>query len=206
MSRYATTLQESVGFAAFPARRPRRDRRVDLVGSLPALSHAQLAEFAQRLPDNPAQRLPLVVVLAGDGDPAVLARARVHAVRRHLRMGVAQLGGHLAVERVVEHRWCQERHRRLSLGEVDVLALAGAVSMVQRSQDRRAQESRRHVVCVGAEHAGGVAVGPAGHLIEARHRCTHGAETGERRQRPELPEEAARRHDDVGIHLAQVVV
>ena len=95
--------------------------------------------------------------------------------------------------------------RRLRLREIDVLALPGAVAVVERREHRRDREPRRDVVAVGRHHRGG-AVGPPGDTVEAGDRRAHRAEPGETGQRAALPEEAAAQHDQIGFDRLQRLV
>ena len=112
------------------------------------------------------ERLPVGVVAAGDGDPRVVAGAPVDAVGHHGDVGVAVARRRPAVDGLVEHGRRQEVHARLGLGEVEVLALAGAPPVVERGEQRAQREARRRVVAVGAERAARRAVGPAGEVEE----------------------------------------
>ena len=204
VGRHAGGLQLDMRFDVVSLRSPRGNPVCYLGGTFTPLLDTQTSHVVGT--DDAAQTCPLVVVLAGHGNPAVVTRRCEHPMGRHCRMVVAHLVGQVRVHVVVEHCRCQEGHRRFGLRQVDVLALAGAVAMVQGGQQSSAEELGRHVVGVGTEHASGIAIGPASHLIEARHGRTHRAETGQRRERPALAEQAARRHDDVGLDRSQILI
>ena len=68
--------------------------------------------------------------------PPVLPGAGEHTVGAQLQVGVAVALPHPAVQLLIEHGRSQEMQGRFGLGEVDVLALAGAAAMIQRRQQR----------------------------------------------------------------------
>ena len=82
------------------------------------------------------KRLPFLVGGAHDGDPAVIVvitarRALVCAVRGVLEMASAQRDLLPPIDRVIEDHRFGGVDRRFHLAEVDVLALAGALAMVE---------------------------------------------------------------------------
>ena len=112
---------------------------------------------------------------------------------------------HPAVHRAVEHRRRHQVQRRLCLGHVDVLALAGAPPVFQRPHHRRDQPAGRGVVGIGAERPAGRPVRPTHRVEESRDRRGHRSEARQHRQRPGLAHQAARRHDHVGPALAHLL-
>ena len=109
-------------------RRPSRDAllaRREVLAREPVLAARGVCEGA-----------PLLLRLAGDADPLVLARAAVDAVRREVAVRVADGPGVAAVPGVVDHRLGQAREARLALRQLDELAAPRARSRGERGEDR----------------------------------------------------------------------
>ena len=181
------------------ARRPRRARRVGRAGRRPGVRRGRAGRARRRAP-------PVGVVAAGDRDPGIVTGARVHAVRRHHRVGVA-LARHLAtVDGLVEHGGGQEVHARLGLGEVEVLALARSAAVIEGGEHGAQCEARRRIVAVGAERTARRPVRPTREVEEAAERRPHRAEAGIALQRPGLAEQAARHHHEARPKVGQALV
>ena len=127
------------------------------------------------------EAVPLRVGADGDGAPGVLAAAGVDPVRSGLEAAVALPPALLTVHGVVEDGGAEELKGGLDLREVEVLALAGAVAVVQRRHDREHREPRRDHVGVGDGGAARVAVGPSGDVVHAGEGLKQVADAGVRR-------------------------
>ena len=55
-----------------------------------------------RLTNGPAQPAPFRIGTDGDGDPHIVALARIHALRHHVGVSVAHGTGHTARHRVIQ--------------------------------------------------------------------------------------------------------
>src|SRR5438874_13595380 len=150
---------------------------------------------------NPRQRLPFRVGEAGDRDPAVLARAAISAVRRGglIRRTVAVAAEHAPIGRPVEYRRASEKYAALALRGVDPLSLAGALAVIDRTEQSQRVTIGAHPVEIGIAPAHRHRrFGQTGHLgLSAERR-------GDRPDRAHAPIGAVRAHpglldvDDVG--------
>ena len=104
--------------------------------------------------DEVGEPAPPVVVLAGDGYPAVIAGRGVDAVGYERGVAVAVTRRDPAVHRPVEQCRCQQVQGCLSLGDVDVLALAGAPGVVDGRQCGERGEAWGDVIGVREEWPG----------------------------------------------------
>ena len=110
------------------------------------------------------------------------------------------------VEHGVEEERPRQSRRRLELGDVDVLALAGAAAVDDAGQDGDGPEVAPHVVEVGERPARRGPVGEAHHEGEAGQGLGGGAH-GHMGGVGALVTESAHRHvDDVGPDLAHDLV
>ena len=103
------------------------------------------AAFRRALELNPSfapARRMLTLVLARQGDPAVVPGGGVHAVGSQVGIVVALELGKPAVELEVEQDRSEELHRGLRLGEVDVLTLTGAAAVIESRQQRGERDPR----------------------------------------------------------------
>jgi hypothetical protein len=132
-----------------------------------------------------AQRQERPVTVDGDRHPAVVTCRWVDAVGDEVRVPVADPVREPAVRGVIEQCAGEEVQRRLRLGEVDELSGSGPAAVLERRQDRRRDEARRHVVGVGAERPRRRAIGPAAEVGEPRDGGGEVAVAGERRPRPD---------------------
>ncbi len=180
---------------------PRRERVVEQIGVRePAGRRGEARIGPEVVPrHHVAERTPGLVAGDRDRDPAVVADDRIHAVRRVIGIAIPRATHDAAVDRVVEERRRQEVERRFGLREIDVLPLARATAMVERRQDGDGDETRGDVVGVGAERAGGRAIGPPPQVREARDRGGQIAVAGEGLERPRLAHETGGEHHQVGL-------
>ena len=162
--------------------RPGADDIVDLRHVLgPAHGARQLRVLEQRgAAQHMAHRVP--VPLGGGEDRDIAVGAAVGVVRRHGERGMPVAGavGHAGV--TVHHR-TQRRgerdHRRLVHGDLDPLALAGALALHQRAQNAGAEMDARQEVADRRARLGRRPVGVAGGVGDAAHRLdgdVHGRE------------------------------
>ncbi len=179
-------------------RRPRRDVLVErILVRKPRLEVSVTRMLRPRIADQRGQPPPVGLAAARDRDPGVLAGAGIDAVRRHRRpfaaVGVrlALAPGRAAVDAPVEQRRAVQRQRGLGAGQVDPLALAGALAVDQRQED-----GHRHVVAAGVVHVG---VAPAGRRLA-------GQAGGEGQSRDRLHDRAPGLERGVGADLAEAAV
>ncbi len=156
-----------------------------------------------RATDRLAERGPLLVVAHGDGDPAVVACAAEGVVRRGVTRAVAAQLRRRAGGARFEQGAAEEVDRALRLRELDELALAGALAMVQRGEDGAGRLVWDRKVGVQGRDAGGwpagqaharvhagvgdhaVAVGPVAAVRAAR---AHDGHRQHHEVRPDLPQ------------------
>ena len=98
-----------------------------------------------------------------------------------LEAAVAPPTAFLSVHGEVEDGGAEELKSGLDLRQVEVLALAGAVAVVQRRHDGDHREPRRDHVGVGNGGAARVAVGPAGDVVDPGEGLEQVADAGVRR-------------------------
>ena len=149
------------------------------------------------------ERPPLRFRRHHDGDPLVVSRAGIDAVRRVAGRAVAKAGGRLAGGRLGENALDAERKEALRLRQVQVLAKTGAVLRPERGQQGRGAVQPADRVAERHMHHGGRMfrragkVGQTGRLL---HRGAVGAVAAPRAVRAE------RRHGDHDqrrIHFGQ---
>ena len=130
-------------------------------------------------------RLPLGIVADGDGDPAVVACAGVGVVGGNCGLPGAVAGRHAgaapapAVDGGIEDGGAGEDHPCFDLGDVDVLALAGPVAMVEGHHDGDGAVVAGGVVHVRVSPASRGLSGEAGHDCEAAEGLGSGTPRGE---------------------------
>ena len=153
-----------------------------------------------------AQRLPFLVGLAGDGDPPVLAQARVDAVGRCIRVPVTPASLLPAVDRLVQ----QVRRRKVQggfqLGHVQVGALSGPPPVVQGGQNCGDSEPGADKVRVCAVGVDRVPVGPAGNVGKPRQGRKHRPKPGLALHGAAPAQHGSAEHDDPGIYFLEVLV
>src|SRR5438093_737274 len=169
---------------------------------LHALPRRRKARFATRAPARRAGG----VVLDGDGDPAIVAGGPEDAVRRQVAVAVSVTRRRRAVHGVLDQGVGENGHRRLPLGEVDVLPLASAGAMQERREDGdgAVEPARRIPVRDADVHGWKAAVaGDRGHAGE-RHLCRAVRDLVAVRSGGAVPRE--RDHDEIGSALAERLV
>ena len=186
---------------------PFRDLRMELVDNLHAAGKA--GEGGLGGPGRCAhlrhQRRPLGVAADGDGDPAVVAAARKHAVRcgRRSRMLVALGFAGATVEGVVHIGWPHHLHHRFLLREVDVLAFAAVAPMRERGEDGEAAEDAGKGVGIGVLDRDRGFTLVAHQAIQAGERGQAEAVGAHMLEWPVEPGGRHRKQDDVGLDRAQ---
>ena len=113
-----------------------------------AFSSLQVHTVSPFLPKRPAEIHPFGVGRYGDGDPGIVARARVETVGGEVGVAVAPAGRYSFVHRVVHERLAQLHHARLVLGKVDPLTLAGALTVGDGQQDGVGRRQRAEYIVV----------------------------------------------------------
>ena len=186
----------------------KRQHRVQLFPMPYAPQHVAIP-FVRR-PVRPAhdatQRIPGLVAVDGDGDPPVIAGARVASVGRHGRVFVAQAFLNSPVDRPVQQRLRDGRAASLRLRHVDELALPGIETVHQRQHHGSDGVFSRRVVGVGDLRHHRPAFLVARHVGQTRRAFGGRPGRAEVRPRPVKPVAGGRHHDYVGANLAQVVV
>ena len=165
-----------------------------------------LVHVPRVLVDDGTEREPLLVVFDGDSNPAVRAKNRVDAVGRHARVAVASALGDVAGRRVFEDGGIEGVDRGFELGEVDVLAFAGAVSMFEGGGESETGDVRREPVCIRDACADGRAIGPSGQSRDTSRRLKGETEAFESGVGAVLALHGHRHHDDVRADLAHVFI
>ena len=132
--------------------RPGADDPVELYLAGAPLVGGEVGEVVAA--DEVGEPAPAVVVLAGDGYPAVVAGSGVDAVGHERRVVVSSARRDPSVHRPVEQCRRQQVQGGLTLGDVDVLALAGAPGVVDGRQGGERGEAWGDVVGVREEWPG----------------------------------------------------
>ena len=178
--------------------------KVILVGlSIQQRGEGVAVEGATLRLDDGDQGLPFFFRPAGQGQPAVFARAGVNTVGRSPRVAVALSFLLSSVGGVVEQERGEEVHGGLQLGQVQVVPLAGATAVVQRGQDRGHGEARDNEVGIGAVGVDRRAVGPAGDVGQPHKRREDGAEAGLPLHRPAPTHHGGAEHNQSGVDCLQ---
>src|SRR5262249_51835034 len=132
----------------------------------------------------------------------VSGAAAVAAIAQTLRLD--------AVDEIVLHDVADHRHGTVEQRHVDVLALARAVAMVQRGEDRDGAVVAGHEIDqagTGFHRArAGLAFGDAGHGHHATARLEQPVVARARRHRPSLAKAGDRAVDEAGIDRLQALV
>src|SRR5580658_10297987 len=130
----AARLQTSLDFSAIDRAAPGCDRRIDRLAMLATSRRGRIARVARErfTSHHRAQTAPIVIVAAHNRDPLVIARGRVNAMRRELRIGISDAPLDPSIHRVIENRRAEKVNRAFSLRLIDVLPLASAATMVER--------------------------------------------------------------------------
>ena len=197
---------QCLGDVGCPARRrPLREPALQVVDARqpPGRGREPRVRRPRGLAHGAHQPPPVLVVVHHDRDPAVLARAREDAVRRLVPRAVPHAPEDLAVGRVGDDRLGEAHDPALHLRQVDVLALAGAAAVEEGRGQQERREARRERVGDRAEGADGLAVGPAGQVIEAGERRALPAEARVVALGARLAVQARADHQQVGALLHQ---
>src|SRR5207247_7958440 len=147
--------------------------------------------------DYGAEELPFRFGPDAQGDPAVLARAAVYAVRARDEVAVAVACGKSPVRGVLQQRRRHELEPCLVPREIDDAAFAGAAASFERREDRDDAVAHRDVVDVGPVENDGRPATLAEKLVEARERCELAAVAGVLRMRSRLALIAARQDHEI---------
>src|SRR5258705_7073946 len=190
--------QRADRFIARPRACPLRDARVELglTRAAPVRAPERAVARPRRVAEHLAEARPLVVVPDRERDPAVIALARIHAVRHCHPVVVRVAGRHRTVRRVLEERGPEELETRFVLREIDRAAFAGAAAPLERGEDRDDAVSDRDVVDVRAVEDQRRAAWLAEELVEPGERRELAPVSGMLRMRPGLSLIAAREDDE----------
>ncbi len=116
-----------------------------------------------------AQDLPLGIAADRQRQPAIESGRRVDALRGEVLVPVALGTPDRTIAQVAQALWRQEVKRRLALGHVDVLTVAGATAVHHGTEDGQRVEAHRGEVGVGAEDPGGRLARMPGERVKAGH-------------------------------------
>ena len=196
--RRLAALRDVVGRTAPPSSR-RRPRPGGPAGrGRPGAVRSAGSSARSPRPSSSHSAEPAVVVLAGDGDPAVLPGTGEHAVGGHGQVVVAHAGERrtAGVGGRRHQRRGEELQGGLGLAHLDEPAGAAPGAVQHAGHDRHQQQVGRGVVGVRQVRSGGGPVGPAGDLVAAGERPAEVAVTGQLDQRPVEAEQADRHVHD----------
>src|ERR1700722_3658093 len=150
---------------------PLPDEDVEIV--LVANPRLEAGESGVRAPsaDDTDQRIPLLIIKAGDRDPTVNALATISPMWRRAAMGRAIAGSppFAPVHRPFENGWTAEKDARLTLRGVDALAFARHRAIIERAEQGLRKAISTHPIEVG--------IAPPGRhrgLRQARHMIRSG--------------------------------
>ena len=121
-------------------------------------------------------------------------------------MPVADGAGHAAVHEEVHEGRSDELHHALLLGEVDVLAGSGALSVVDAEQRREGADHAAERVSEGVLHRDGMLAVISRRALEARDGAETHAVGPNVAHRSEEPGGGHRDHDHIGLHGAERLV
>ena len=155
------------------------------------------------------QRVPLRIVKASDGDPAVIARTLVHVMRRGglERRRVADALPDAVVRRPIQRGRAGDEEPHFGLRGIDPLAFARTVAVIQRAQHGQTKTVRAHPIEIRVAPARGhCRLRQTRHFRQARERI------GNRPHGAKAPVGALRAHarlrhvNNAGAQLLQHVV
>src|SRR2546430_3885777 len=117
-----------------------------------------------------AQGAPVLISFAGDCYPAIIAQGRIHAMRRIVWVCIAHPLIDASVRGAIKQRRGKKMQRRLRLRLIDILALAGAPSIVERRYYRDRSKAWSNVIRVCAEWPGAGPTRPSAKTVKACYR------------------------------------
>ena len=136
-------------FVLVPGGGPLADVCIELFAVLQAaFGSLQPCVVSPLLSYSPTEVHPFSVGRDGDGDPSIVARARVEAVGGEVGVAIAPAGRYPFVHGVVHEGLSQLHHARLVLGKVDPLTLSGSLPVGDCQQDSVSRRQRAQNIVI----------------------------------------------------------